>query len=231
MTSPAQILRNSDAVLLDFDGPVCSVFGGFPDHEVADELRGLFRGELPEAVGESRDPFDVLRYAAGAGTVATTVEQHLRDLEVRAVKVASPTPGTAQVLETLHDFGIPVFVVSNNSAAAVSAYFEAHGMAGLIAGVSARTGPEVDQLKPKPYLLKRAIEALETAPGRCVMIGDSETDLEASRHAGTLAIGYANKLGKRQRFEQYRPNAIIDHMHELARGTPPRGAGRRGGVR
>ncbi|MEV6226936.1 HAD family hydrolase [Saccharopolyspora shandongensis] len=215
MTGPPEIISSSDAVLLDFDGPVCAVFGGLADHQVADALRELFEGELPDAVDRSRDPFDVLKYAASAGGFAAAVEHRLRELETRAVEVAPSTPGTVAVLESLSRQQIPVVIVSNNSEAAVRAYLEAHGLASMVVGVSARTNADVGELKPQPFLLLQAASLLGVAPERCVMIGDSITDVEAAQHAGAKCVAYANKPGKREQFMKYQPAGIIGQMAEL----------------
>ncbi|QUH05398.1 HAD family hydrolase [Saccharopolyspora erythraea] len=215
MTSPPAIIEASAAVLLDFDGPVCAVFGGLPDHEVAAELRDLFDGDLPAAVNQSRDPFDVLKYATSHGDLAADVERRLRELEVRAVEVAPPTPGTSEVLDTLWARGMPVVIVSNNSTAAVSTYLQVHRMGHTVVGISARSGPNVNQLKPHPYLIQEAIGLLDVRADGCVMIGDSTSDIEAGQRAGTSVIAYANKPGKRERFEPLAPTAIIERMREL----------------
>lgn len=131
------------------------------------------------------------------------------------VVLAPPTPGVAEVLETLHARGVPVVIVSNNSAAAVAAYLESRNLVDLVAGVSARSGPDVDQLKPQPHLLLQAAKLLGVAPARCVMIGDSVSDVEAAQQVGSPSIGYANKPGKRRRFEQCGSTAIIEQMTEL----------------
>jgi hypothetical protein len=39
--SRAAILRRSPVILLDFDGPVCSVFADYPAPQITDELRAL----------------------------------------------------------------------------------------------------------------------------------------------------------------------------------------------
>ncbi|MEV0088354.1 HAD family hydrolase [Saccharopolyspora sp. NPDC050642] len=216
MTGPPEIISSSDAVLLDFDGPVCAVFGGLADHQVAAGLRELFEGELPDAVDRSRDPFDVLKYAAATtGGFATVVEHRLRELESRAVEVAPPTPGAVAVLESLSRQAIPVVIVSNNSETAVHAYLQAHGLTNVVADVSARTNADVSELKPQPHLLLRAASFLGVSPERCVMIGDSVTDIEAAQRAGAKCIAYANKPGKREQFEELQPGAIVDQMAEL----------------
>ncbi|GGI92374.1 hydrolase [Saccharopolyspora subtropica] len=215
MTTPRQIVASSSAVLLDFDGPVCAVFGGFPDHQVAAELRTMLDGVLPEAIDRSRDPFDVLKYAVTTGSQPNAVERRLTELETRAVTLAPATTGAAEVLDVLARQGIPVVIVSNNSVAAVEAYLRENGLADKVAGVSARESADVERLKPQPYLLLQAAEFLGVPPGECVMIGDSVTDIDAARQAGAKGIGYANKQGKRVRLMRHQPAAIIERMSEL----------------
>ncbi|RKT82947.1 haloacid dehalogenase superfamily, subfamily IA, variant 3 with third motif having DD or ED/haloacid dehalogenase superfamily, subfamily IA, variant 1 with third motif having Dx(3-4)D or Dx(3-4)E [Saccharopolyspora antimicrobica] len=215
MTTPRQIVSSSRAVLLDFDGPVCAVFGGLPDHQVAAELRAFFESALPDAVDESRDPFDVLKYAVATGSHPTAVERRLTELETRAVTMAPETAGVADVLDTLAQQAVPVVIVSNNSAAAVEAYLQEHDLASKVAGVSARESADVDKLKPQPYLLLQAASFLGLRPDDCVMIGDSATDIEAARSVGAASVGYANKPGKRAKLLRCEPTAVIDRMAEL----------------
>lgn len=215
MTQAAEILDRSRVVLLDFDGPVCAVFGGMSNRDVAVELRALFPEPLPEGIEQSPDPFDVLEYATQFGDLATQVEERLRQLEVRAVSVAPATPGATDVLEALQRRGLSVVIVSNNSEAAVRAYLHANGLEALAQGVSARTSAELAELKPSPFLLQQAITNITADAAECVMVGDSATDIQAAHAAGTAVIAYANKPGKRDRFTPHRPSAIIEHMNDL----------------
>ncbi|MCI2416312.1 HAD-IIIA family hydrolase [Saccharopolyspora sp. K220] len=217
MTCPAQIIDGASTVLLDFDGPVCAVFDGLSNHQVATELRDLFEGELPDAVDQSRDPFDVLKYAASLGDFAGLVERRLRELEIRAVALAPATPGTSEVLKALHARGKLVVVVSNNSEDAIAAYLNTRGLAKLVVGISARTSPDIQKLKPHPYLLQQAMDLVGASPKHSVMIGDSVTDIEAAHRANVSTIAYANKPGKRTKFERCGASVIIDHMNDLVR--------------
>ncbi|MFI6757980.1 HAD family hydrolase [Micromonospora sp. NPDC050417] len=54
-------------------------------------------------------------------------------------------------------------------------------------------------------------QPLHADPEPCVLVGDSESDIEAAQVA---AIGYANKRGKRTRLAK--AEAIIGSMAELA---------------
>lgn len=65
MTPLAVLTRDTSTIPLDFDGPVCSIFAGMPDHVAAQRLRSVFAAHginLPEAIASAHDPLEVLRY-------------------------------------------------------------------------------------------------------------------------------------------------------------------------
>lgn len=196
-----QFSLNAEALLLDFDGPICSVFSGFPADIVADQLRNVLaeggHTELPPEVENSEDPFDVFRYAATLGNrEARYVEAALRAHEVEAVGTARSTPGAHELIISWHAKNKPVAIVSNNSKAAVDSYIYRHELSKYITATAARTSPDPSLLKPNPQLVKRAVVEVRSNPEHCLMVGDSQADIIAARAADVIAIGYANKSGK-----------------------------------
>lgn len=215
----ADILARTRHVLLDFDGPVCAIYGGTSDRAVADHLRGIIAGrfDLPEPVATTSDPLAVLRHCANiAPDLLYRLEAEFTAEEVCAVASATPTPGIRQAMASLVDAGHTITVVSNNSAQAVNAYLAGAELAGLVVGVVGRVPGRPELMKPHPHLLHVAITDRATSPAQCVMVGDSTTDVEAAQAAGTASIAYANRPSKRLRFEKLQPGAIIESMHELA---------------
>lgn len=214
----AQILARHRHVLLDFDGPVCAVFGGeLPAAEVARRLADVarLRGVQLPAHGTD-DPFDVLHAAAETSPDdGASIEQALRDAEVRAVATAPMTRGARDALRALRSTGHTVTIVSNNSAAAVHAFLHAHDLDAVVEQVVGRSDPDPNLLKPHPHLVTLAINKLSAPPGECVLIGDSTTDITAARAAGTAAIAYASKPGKAHALAAHAPDAIIGAMAEL----------------
>lgn len=220
MTPLARTLTASTAVLLDFDGPVCSVFAGFPAPAVVEQLCVVLVdggiGELPPEIEKTEDPFDVLRFAASLGeTEARFVNAAFAAHEAEAITSAVPTPGSDDFLRAWSSTGHPLAIVSNNSTLAVEAYLDLHRLTAYVAHISARIDPDPIRLKPNPYLINNALTSLNAAPSDAVMIGDSTADMEAARRAGTRAIGYANKPGKATRLTDAGANHIIDQMIEL----------------
>jgi beta-phosphoglucomutase-like phosphatase (HAD superfamily) len=215
-----EILATTEALLLDFDGPVCSVFAGIPAPTVADQLRQVLAEggytDLPDDVRVSEDPFDLLFYAAKLGhNEARYVEAAFRAHEVEAVQSAQPTPSSAEVMRAWRATGRPMAVVSNNSEAAVETYLDIHDLRTRVTLVSARATADVALLKPNPFLVVEAIRQLAVVPSRSALVGDSVTDVEASRAARVTAIGFANKAGKAKQFDVADVDTVITHMGVL----------------
>lgn len=220
MNTAAQVLRDRRHVLLDFDGPVCAVFGATSDRLVADRLRELLPSAAPADVAATKDPFDVLRYATTQGVeMQGSIEGQLCRLEVEAVAEAPDTPGASDVLRSLNERGHTVTIVSNNSVSAIRTYLHSRNLIGWVHGISAREPGRPLMLKPHPHMLQRAIRDLTAEPAECVMVGDSVSDIHAAYRASTAVIAVANKPGKRDRFASQHPSAIVDDVRELiARG-------------
>lgn len=213
----AELLAGRDHVLLDFDGPVCAVFGGLvSDREAADRLKPLLGTRMPTEVVDAKDPFDVLRYAASCGpSTASLVEAQMRRLEVEAVSSAPETSGLKETLHGLCSVGFTITVVSNNAAAAVRAFLAFHDLTPYVRGVSARMRADPGLLKPSPFLVEQAIRSLGTSPERCVMVGDSASDIEAAHSAGVPMIAYANKPGKADQLRTGGADEVIESMDGL----------------
>jgi HAD superfamily hydrolase (TIGR01509 family) len=212
------ILARTRHLLIDFDGPICSIYAGLPAPQVAAQLRKLFTGhQLPEAIQQTGDPIEVFAYA---GTVspdlAARVEAEMTDLEVTATATAKPTPNIHEVLAGCRESGRTAAVVSNNGARAVNAYLDRQGLSDGIRLVVARTSHDPALLKPSPYLIDKAVRALDAEPAATALVGDSITDIEAARSAGIASIGYANKPGKYERMTNAGAGAVITSMADLA---------------
>lgn len=215
----AQLLDERQHILLDFDGPVCSVFGGVPAGHVAQHYAGILRAHhvpLPASTNEADDPFEVLRAAATAQPAsATFAEMTLRDLEVHAVDVAPITTGARAALTAFRAAGHTVTIVSNNSTAAVEAFVSRLSLVDLITDVVGRTEPDPDLLKPNPHLVRRAVVRREASPAECILIGDSDTDVIAAQAAGTAVVAYANKPGKLDTLARLGPDYVITTWAEI----------------
>lgn len=216
-----RVLARTRHLLIDFDGPVCSLFAGTPTAPIAARLREILTREgvgLPPAIRDTGNWFEILAFAAITGpALARHVESELAALEAAAAHTAAPTPGLADVLSACHGSGRQVAIVSNNSARAIRVYLDIHQLTGQIGAVAARTGHGPALLKPSSYLIRQAASELGTVPSACALIGDSPSDIAAARSARASGIGYATTpAGTRQLLAAAGADAIITTMADLA---------------
>ncbi|MER5701434.1 HAD family phosphatase [Micromonospora sp. NPDC002296] len=216
-----RLLAGVGAVLLDFDGPVCSIFAGYPAPQVAAELVDVLRQrgvDVPPDLASEPDPLEVLRRTGAAGDQGATraVEDALCAAERRAVETAEPTPYGREVIVAARQAGLPVAVVSNNCAGVVTAYLAAHRLAGYVSPVVGRSYADPDRMKPNPDPILQAVQALGEPPGRCVLVGDSLSDIEGARAAGVPVIGYANRPRKVAGFHAAGADIVVTSMETIA---------------
>ncbi|MBY8877524.1 HAD family hydrolase [Actinacidiphila acidipaludis] len=218
----ASILAPVRHVLLDFDGPVCSVFAGFPAADVARRLADLLAGPdgLPPGHG-LMDPLAMLRHIADVRPdLVPMADDALARLEVEAVAQARPTEGSVEFLEACAASDRQVWLVSNNATAAMDRYIETYQLKALVAGCFGRVPGRPKSMKPSPELLLAAMRVAHAEPAECIFIGDAIRDVQAAKAAGVLTIGYANKPGKAEALAEAGAVSIVTLMKTLAESWP-----------
>ncbi|WP_040827749.1 HAD family hydrolase [Nocardia jiangxiensis] len=216
MTAVRAIVQ-ATCLLLDFDGPVCSLFSDPTDRAAVAELGAELPEPLPGELRDANDPFAVLRYAATVygDSVMAGLERRFTEFELAAVQGAEPTPSADEVIRSAATNSRMVAVVGNNSPAAIDAYLTQHGLRSFVSGIFGRTAVNLMKLKPAPFLLEEAAGRLAGHPGDCVFVGDSITDLEAAHASRVPVVAFANKPGKADHLARHRPAAVIHDMAEL----------------
>lgn len=207
--------------MLDFDGPVCQIFAEYSARTIVSEICTMLRLRgirVPPELAESSDPLAVLRWIGGLadGDLLEKTEDTLRAAEVRAAHQARPTPYAHELLRAAHAGGVPVVIVSNNSAEAINAYLCDHGLGPLVTGTLGRPYGAPDQMKPNPALLLQAVAQFGGVPSDYAMVGDSVSDIEAAVAAGVYSIGYANRPGKLLRLTAAKADVVITSIEAVS---------------
>jgi histidinol-phosphate phosphatase family protein len=114
-----------------------------------------------------------------------------------------PAPNARALLDRLRAAGFRVAVVSNQSGVG-RGYITAAQVDAVNRRIDELLGPfdgffvcphapedACECRKPKPKLILDAARALGVDPGRCYVVGDRESDVEAARNAGAIAIKIA----------------------------------------
>jgi HAD superfamily hydrolase (TIGR01549 family) len=210
-------LAGKSLLLLDFDGPVCSVFAGYPAHQIAAELVAEMRkadADLAASLNGETDPMEVVRIAASSTSpgLVDHIDRQLREAELLAVESATLTAGIVELIESAQDQGLQIGIVSNNSRDAILKYLKRSRLAQHLAFVIGRPIGKPGLMKPEPFLLLQALAQAGSDPSRACFIGDSVSDIVAGRAAKVMTIGYANKPGKEDRLHEAGADLVVTHL-------------------
>jgi phosphoglycolate phosphatase-like HAD superfamily hydrolase len=219
MSEVADVLDSVGAILLDFDGPICSVFAAYPAPQVADELRKHLatRGiAAVAALTEIADPLEILRWVAATHPgMASEVDDVMRAAESKAVQGALPTAYAHDAIRAAKLSAHVVAIVSNNAEGAISDYLAVHHLSDHVAFIAGRAYGAPELMKPHPDSVERAIRHLGIEASLCAFVGDSATDMEVSHLAGVRPIGYATTPAHHTDLTNAGAEVVIDTMRDL----------------
>ena len=215
------LLSAKTAILLDFDGPVCSIFSNHPAPGVAASLRSTLATAgvvVPTELGAENDPLEVLKWTATLDRpgLVRSVEAALCAEEATAALTSQPTPYGREFIIGAYEAGKPIAVVSNNSAGAIQRYLGRQRLSRYGMPISGRVFARPDLMKPNPEPILIAAKSLGAGPADCVLIGDSLADIDGAHAADVAVIGYANRPEKVDRFAAANADIIITTMADVA---------------
>ena len=119
------------------------------------------------------------------------------------------------VLETLERLSWARFaVVSNKPEGFSRRILEALGVANRFCTILG--GDSIQNPKPHPESLLKAMDVCKAVPSETVMVGDSATDIEAGKAAGVITCGTLGGLRPKEHLETAGCDLIIGDLLELA---------------
>ncbi|ADU31812.1 pyrophosphatase PpaX [Evansella cellulosilytica] len=74
---------------------------------------------------------------------------------------------------------------------------------------------EVENYKPHPEPLEKAMAALQADRSKTLMVGDSKHDILGGKNAGTKTAGVAWSIQGKESLQTYEPDIMLDTMPEL----------------
>lgn len=128
----------------------------------------------------------------------------------RTVKVF---PGVSHTLQTLRDLGCSLAVVTSKRRRSamfglrlfsLDRYFDA-----LVCA------EDVENHKPHPEPVLKALALLGVAPAQSVTVGDSVYDIQAGRAAGTLTVACLYGMGRREDLVVSAPDVLLHTISDL----------------
>ncbi len=117
------------------------------------------------------------------------------------------------LVDTLTAHGITLGIVSSKFRRRIERVLLRDGLAGRFAVIVG--GEDVEELKPDPTGLLRAVDMLSTTKERCLYVGDSVTDAETARRAGMRFVAALSGVTERDAFAEYEPAMMLECAGEL----------------
>ncbi|WAA09890.1 pyrophosphatase PpaX [Fervidibacillus albus] len=124
-----------------------------------------------------------------------------------------PFVGVYETVKTLHDEGYKLAIVSTKMKDMVIKGLEATNLLSFFPVIIALD--DVEQAKPDPEPIFKALTLLSSNVEESVMVGDSNHDILAAKNAGTKSVGVSWSIKGTDYLNRFSPDFIIDHMGDL----------------
>ena len=220
MTAKTTFPERFDCITFDWDGTlfdstaiitrciqgaVVEVGGARPTDEAASYVIGL---GLMQALAHAAPDVPPEKYPALGEAYKRQWALHVDDIDF--------FPGTMQMLLDLKARGLKLAVATGKSRRGLDEVLqrELNGIKLKTLFDATRTADQTAG-KPDPLMLLELIEALDVAPQRMLMIGDTTHDLLLARNAGVASVGVSFGAHAAEAFAEYLPLHIAHSMADL----------------
>ncbi len=109
-------------------------------------------------------------------------------------------PGALHALETVHDTGMKIAIVTGAGSHGVTSTIDAHGLGSLVEVVV--SGDDVYQSKPAPDCYLLALDRLNLSSTECLALEDTQNGVTAAVAAGLVCCAIPNTFSAHHNFEQ-----------------------------
>jgi len=121
--------------------------------------------------------------------------------------------GVYETVKTLKEKGYKLAIVSTKTSSTVRKGLKLTNLDGFFEIIIAID--DVQNVKPHPEPIEKALKLLGSTPQEAIMIGDNYHDILGAKNAGTISAGVAWSAKGRAYIESYEPDYILDHMRDL----------------
>jgi len=181
-------MRKIDAALFDVDGTLLNtaefVYQAFVYTFQAHGLTWRSIDEIAAVMGKPLE--ECYRPFSASKDISELCETH-RSFQAENLHLSVPFPNTQETLKRLKDAGVKIAAVTTRSKRTSIITLEMGGIMGYFDVII--SGEDVEQPKPHPEPLFKALQQLEVRPEKAVMIGDTEADILAGKKAKVMTIG------------------------------------------
>lgn len=144
---------------------------------------------------------------------ASALQSYLELYAANLCRYSRLFPGVLEGLTLLRGQGYRLACLTNKHSDFTGPLLEQLGVSGLLDYIGC--GNEFTQHKPHPEPLLKTAERFALQPGQCLMVGDSENDVEAARAAGYGIVCVPYGYHRCERIEDLKPDALVGSLAEL----------------
>jgi len=237
LNAPRLDLSRFDAAIVDLDGTMVDTLGDFAvslNHMLGDlSLPPIPSAAIERMVGKGSEHLILSALAHVLASPASAFAHEGADaLQARAQALfdrawdryqhhylaingqhSALYPGVLEGLAALRARGLRLACLTNKPGAFARPLLAAKGLEGFFD--FAFGGDAFERKKPDPLPLRRACEALGTAPERTLMIGDSSNDARAARAAGCPVVLVTYGYNHGEPIRAVDADGFVDSLAEL----------------
>jgi len=225
--------RRFDLLVFDWDGTLADSLDSIVDTvQAAADSAGLpqrNRKQLLSIIGLGLDAGIASLYPDATEPVRAKLAESYRErYRDRAAEGIRLYPAAADTVRELHMQGFLMAVATGKSRRGLELAFQQSGLKDFFH--ASRCADETFS-KPHPGMLQEIMTDLDIDPGRTLMIGDSQHDLQMATNAGVSALAVNYGAQTRERLLEFAPLDCLDSLRELPgwlAQTVPGGKNRRG---
>ncbi|QJD86225.1 pyrophosphatase PpaX [Cohnella herbarum] len=216
-----QATRKITTVLFDLDGTIIDT-----NELIIESCMHALRGHVREDFGREHiiplmgQPLTMqmqqfLKWKQNENDVdVATVVQAYRDYNLlKHDEMVSLFPGVADVIPKLRQAGIRVGIVTTKMRATTIRALELLGLHQHMETIVSID--DVENAKPHPEPVAKAIQALGAEPSETLMVGDSSVDMKSAIAAGAIPVGVAWSLKGEEHLIENGALHMLHSMNEL----------------
>ncbi len=200
-----------DTILFDLDGTIVDTNELIIASFMHVMNHSLTREEIIPHMGTTLE--QQLRTFSGQEDVAPLVKAYREYNSLHHDEMVAPFPEVNEVLAQLQAQGIKMGVVTTKIRATTTRVLGLFDLDQYMQVIV--TLDDVEHPKPDAEPIRKALEALGSAPERTLMVGDSPADLKSATAAGVQSAAVAWSLKGEQELCKYEPTFVIHRMSDL----------------
>ncbi len=203
------------AVLFDLDGTIIDT-----NELIIQSFMHALRGHVPDGFGREQiipsmgEPLAVqIKHFTGKDDIATLVGAYREYNLLKHDEMVSLFPGVKETIERLHRAGVRLGVVTTKmreTTIRALKLLEIYSFMDTIV-----TLDDVDNAKPHPEPVAKAVAALGTEASETLMVGDSSVDIVSALRAGAVPVGVAWSLKGEALLRDSGASYVLKEMDEL----------------